>query len=505
MSAAPLNPHEMLRAKAVLLLRREREIYDLQRERGRFEAWLAAFHRLSHDLRTTTEQELLDVWSTLLVHQLGFQIAGIYGANEPTLSFSLRRGIAHVALKPVLAVTPECLDCLENQPSGRYSEGVPSGLSTIAEQLKMQTFLWSWQRSRLQPMLLLGGFAEATGCTHRYGERDLEHFSLSCAHLRALLDNVALIRELDLERAELRQSNRQLDESLKELQATQVSLVQERAAMLQMSRRAGMTDVATGVLHNVGNVLNSINISIQVTAERLSALRIKGLSGVVELMTTWPKTADNAPSLTKVSNYLKQLAEYLESERNALSQEVTSMQHHIDHIKRIIGKQQDYAQAIGIFEICDVTQIVEDAIGLAVDTLKRHAIAVVKHHEPTPAIRVDRHKVLQILVNLLSNAAHAVRAFAAGPRQIDTYIACTSERLVITVRDNGVGISAQHQSRLFTHGFTTKEFGHGFGLHTSAIAAKEMGGELRAHSDGEHRGASFVLELPIVTSQRMEV
>jgi signal transduction histidine kinase len=494
MPDVPSTPQAMLRAKAVLLLRREREIYELQLERGRSEAWLAAFQRLSYQFRNATDNELLDVWTALLVHELGFQVVGVYGSDAESLDLMLRKGVAHVNLRSVVTLTQPCLDHLDQHPSGRYVEGTPSELSTIAHQLKLETFLWSWQRSRLRPLLLLGGFAEVTGRTHRYGERDLEHFSLFSAHLRALLDNAVLIRALDNERAELRQSNRQLDESLKQLQSAQTSLVQQRATMLEVSRRAGMADVATGVLHNVGNVLNSINISIQVTAERLHALRIKGLAGVVELMTTW--TDQSIPSLQKITNYLQQLAEYLESERKSLVEEVTSMQYHIDHVKRIIDKQQDYAQAIGVDEVCEVTQIVEDALGLASDAIERHDIAVVRQYEATPSIRVDRHKVLQILVNLIGNAAQALRASSAATRRIDTRVSCVASRIRISIRDNGIGISSHDLPRLFTHGFTTKESGHGFGLHTSALTAKELGGELRAHSDGEHCGATFVLELP---------
>ena len=68
--------------------------------------------------------------------------------------------------------------------------------------------------------------------------------------------------------------------------------------------------------------------------------------------------------------------------------------------------------------------------------------------------------------------------------------------LVVTVADNGVGITAATLEKLFSYGFTTKSDGHGFGLHASALAAQEMGGSLKAYSDGENRGAAFVLSLP---------
>jgi two-component system, LuxR family, sensor kinase FixL len=70
-------------------------------------------------------------------------------------------------------------------------------------------------------------------------------------------------------------------------------------------------------------------------------------------------------------------------------------------------------------------------------------------------------------------------------------------RLRITVADNGVGVAPESFSRLFTQGFTTKKEGHGFGLHSSALAAEEMGGTLTCVSEGPGRGAAFTLELPL--------
>lgn len=506
MGRSPLNPQEMLRAKAMLLLRRERDLYELQREWGRSEAWLGAFHRLSHDLRTATFGALLDAWTSLIVDTLGFQISGIYGLSASESELELLTGQAHVPLKQSIALQASTFDYLTQHPSGRYSHGAPSELAGFAEQLQLETFLWYWQGSRSQQLLLMAGFALLPGRAHRFGEHDLEHFCLFGAHLRALLDNVALIRELDHERAVLRDSNQHLDDSLKELQEAQLSLVQQRTVMLQVSRRAGMADVATGVLHNVGNVLNSINVSVQVTSERLTALRTKGLTRVIELLERNLPGASSADTTHKIVDYLRQLTGYLEEQKSLLVQEVSSMQHHIDHVKRVIGKQQDYAQAIGVFEQCELAHIVDDAFSLASDSLKRYGIKVVRRYETITSLRVDRHKVLQILINLVSNAIYAVRTSHTNDRlilaQVDTV---SRDRMRVTIQDNGVGISAVHLPRLFTHGFTTKESGHGFGLHTSAIAAKELGGELRGASDGTNLGATFELELPTVPVRGLEV
>ncbi|HEX5747505.1 MAG TPA: ATP-binding protein [Archangium sp.] len=78
----------------------------------------------------------------------------------------------------------------------------------------------------------------------------------------------------------------------------------------------------------------------------------------------------------------------------------------------------------------------------------------------------------------------------------------TSGLVRIQVHDNGMGIAPEMLTRIFQYGFTTREEGHGFGLHSSALAAQELGGSLTVHSEGPGHGATFTLELPYVAAQQ---
>jgi len=123
---------------------------------------------------------------------------------------------------------------------------------------------------------------------------------------------------------------------------------------------------------------------------------------------------------------------------------------------------------------------------------------VQREFEETPHVRVDKHKVLQVLVNLFSNAKYAVSETLRPEKRVTVRISANGDRMVkIAVSDNGIGIAPENLSRIFAHGFTTKVNGHGFGLHSAALAATETGGSLSAHSDGPDRGATFILELPM--------
>ena len=158
--------------------------------------------------------------------------------------------------------------------------------------------------------------------------------------------------------------------------------------------------------------------------------------------------------------------------------------------------QQNYAKVSGFTETLPLEKLMDDAIQMNAAAFERHRVKVIRNYENVPNVRVDKHKVLQILVNLLRNAKYAMDA--CRERRIDLHIHRTAEGAVrVIVRDTGCGIPAENLTRIFSHGFTTKKDGHGFGLHSGAIAAREMGGILTAESEGPGRGATFILELPV--------
>jgi C4-dicarboxylate-specific signal transduction histidine kinase len=172
----------------------------------------------------------------------------------------------------------------------------------------------------------------------------------------------------------------------------------------------------------------------------------------------------------------------------------------IEHIKDIVAMQQSYATVAGVTESIKASELVEDALRLNAGALTRHDVQVVRQYDADPTLEVDKHKALQILVNLIRNAKYACDASGRDDRRLTLHLAQNGGRVKIVVLDNGVGIPPENLTRIFSHGFTTKKDGHGFGLHSGALAAQEMGGSLTAHSEGPGHGANFTLELPLRTS-----
>jgi C4-dicarboxylate-specific signal transduction histidine kinase len=176
---------------------------------------------------------------------------------------------------------------------------------------------------------------------------------------------------------------------------------------------------------------------------------------------------------------------------------VESITRNIAHIKEIVSMQQGFAKGEGIVEPQTIQALVDDAIKINSVSLARHHIAVVQAYEEVPKVLVDKHLILQILVNLMRNAKQAIQESGLEPRRIVVKIQSKGPDFVkVAVQDTGTGIAPENLTRIFSHGFTTKKNGHGFGLHSSALAATGMGGSLNVQSDGPGTGATFILELP---------
>jgi PAS domain S-box-containing protein len=270
--------------------------------------------------------------------------------------------------------------------------------------------------------------------------------------------------------------------------------------LLDTSRQAGMAEVATSVLHNVGNVLNSVNVSCSMVATILKKSKTENLARVAEMLTE--HAADIGTFLTsdpkgkQLPGYLGQLSQHLLGQYGAAIQELVRLQENIDHIKDIVIMQQGYAKISGVIESLVITNLLEDALHLNTCSLQRHGVSVIREYEEVLPMDVERHKVLQILVNLIRNAKHACDESPKVDSHILLRVTTCEDRVRISVIDNGIGIPEENLKRIFGHGFTTKKEGHGFGLHSAALAAKEMGGCLDVTSNGPGLGATFTLELP---------
>ena len=273
--------------------------------------------------------------------------------------------------------------------------------------------------------------------------------------------------------------------------------------LIETSRQAGMAEVASGVLHNVGNVLNSVNVSSTVITDTVRESKVRVMEKLAKLITA--QADDLASFFTKdprglaMPKFLNELARELRNEQQTVLKELQGLVRNVTHIKQIVMMQQSYARTGGSVEPVDAADLIEDALRINESALIRHGIQVHRVLSAVPAVMADRNKVMQILINLIRNAKHALTDRDTTDRRLTIKIASPNEAKVsICISDNGKGMSQDTLGKLFSYGFTTKKHGHGFGLHSGANAAREMGGALTAESPGEGRGSTFKLDLPTI-------
>lgn len=280
------------------------------------------------------------------------------------------------------------------------------------------------------------------------------------------------------------------------------------AQLVDSSRQAGMAEVATGVLHNVGNVLNSVNVSVNVLEDQLKRSQVQNLQKVSDLIESHGESLDqfftSDEKGKQIPTYIKKLSAYLISENQSLVDELSELSSNVGHIKEIVSMQQSYAKVSGATEILNLEELIETALKTNAVSLEKHGVRVIRQSEPVPSITSDKHKLMQILVNLITNAKQALEESEIEDKRLIIRLKAEDESHVkLEIEDNGIGISEENLPKIFQHGFTTKKTGHGFGLHSCALAAQEMGGALSVFSTGEGQGALFTILLPLNIEEEM--
>ncbi len=323
-----------------------------------------------------------------------------------------------------------------------------------------------------------------------------------------------MLQRIQSQDAELHNYSQQLAVQVAELQRevaerkrAQAELGELHQQLLAASHQAGrMAEVASGVLHNVGNVLNSVNVSASLVGDRMResySAKLSMLAGMLESNRgRLGEFLEIDPRGRLVPEYLGKLADHLEEERLTILKEMELLARNVEHIKQIVAIQQSYTRVAGVTEDLPIQGLVEDALCIQASSLQSLGTAIEKNLPPVPLVRVDKHKVLQILVNLFRNAKHALAESGRTDMCLRISVSQPSQdKIRLEVSDNGVGIAPENLTRVFQHGFTAKRNGHGFGLHSGSLAAKEMGGTLWAESEGSGKGATMILELPVAPEQ----
>lgn len=274
--------------------------------------------------------------------------------------------------------------------------------------------------------------------------------------------------------------------------------------MLLLARQTGMSEVAASILHNIGNILNSAGISLAYLREKRMTDLLLNLKKIIYLL---EKGIEKNPTYLSsdekgrlIPGYLTTVSTALIERDNEFEGEILSLGKHIDHIKSIVLMQTEISGISGVSEKITLNDLVNQALKMAYNEDIPNRIQVTSVDNFEGEVTINKTRVLQILINLLSNAKQAVMmSETQDSKKIHITMQYADNRnfFEIRVADNGIGINKSQLKKIFTMGYTTKKKGHGIGLHMSAISASEMGGKLTLESGGLNQGATFILTLPI--------
>ncbi|MCJ8272317.1 MAG: PAS domain-containing sensor histidine kinase [Psychrosphaera sp.] len=273
--------------------------------------------------------------------------------------------------------------------------------------------------------------------------------------------------------------------------------------LINTSRQAGIAEIATSILHSVGNVLNSVNTSVSMLQHALMKSKTEGIQKAAQMLKTQGielfQPGGKGPQLVE---YLQAIFEQLEQDKHKNLDEIASLKHNVNHIAEIVSAQQKFSGKSGLLENLNISELIEEALNINVVSLENNQVEVERCYSSELEINGDRSKIVLILVNLVRNASEAMVTSHDKTAKITLKADIQQHNITISVKDNGHGISQQNMNSMFRYGFTTKQDGHGFGLHSCALAAKEMQGSLSVHSDGPDQGALFKLTLPLDPSAK---
>ena len=304
---------------------------------------------------------------------------------------------------------------------------------------------------------------------------------------------------------QLEQANDALRQEVEERKRIQAEREDLNRKLLERSRSVGMADVASTVLHNVGNVLNSLNISVDVAMRALKRVPVDDIAVIASLLQQHRHELVHYLSEDahgkQIPAYLVMLAESVTQNQTLVERELIGLSRNVDHIRHVVNRQVHLARPERMMcEPVRFRELMEQALAIYRPALDRRGCEIVERYDKDLEGFCDRHQVLQILVNLVSNAQNAMDAVPNQSHRLTLHVGVAKDRpgfVRFEIIDTGVGIAGDHLPRLFTQRFTTRSDGHGIGLHSAALAAKSLGGTLQAKSDGLGRGATFMLDLPV--------
>lgn len=311
------------------------------------------------------------------------------------------------------------------------------------------------------------------------------------------------IRLMQVERRE-RRLEREVALRTMDLEKANARLLAAQGEVIAAAHRAGMIEVATNVLHLIGDSIAKISIISEQMDRKISSEQVyDDLKDEVELLEqhksdlySWFKEKVQGVS---VNRRLVDKVLAMPQHATGMRRYVREIRTHLNHMTKTVRAQQEYARVHGSISSVDIPETIADALRLRNKLLTDLEIEIHQEFSRLPSFKGLKSKLLRVLVSLIQNACEAVASMPAGQRRITIRTQTRDGHILIEISDSGVGIPVDSFKKIFAHGYSGKPGHNGFGLHSCANSVAEMGGRIMVDSDGLNSGATFILELPIAS------
>lgn len=371
---------------------------------------------------------------------------------------------------------------------GVWSEEVRSAQITIRQPLLNET----WFRLFAGLILLLLLYTGFDYSVSKSTRRDLEQKVAERTSM--LMDKMQEHRSAE---ARYQALSEELEERVRERTA---ELEEIQKDLIENAHYAGMAEIATSVLHNVGNILNSISTSGYLVGEAVDKMPLEALERAGDMLREniddFPKFLSEDPRGPKLLSYYLTIGDKFKVMDDQIKNNLKQLLDRIDTIKHVVAQQHNYTSNVYQTEDVELQEMVETAIAILREGMNSRGVEIRRDYRPGPKVRIQRTKLIHTLVNVLKNAREAIQLAGDKKRVIEIGLKPSSKGMLLAVTDSGIGITDEEMQRIFEHGFTTKERGNGFGLHSCAIAMNDMGGSIWAESPGKGYGTTFFLHFP---------
>ncbi len=270
---------------------------------------------------------------------------------------------------------------------------------------------------------------------------------------------------------------------------------------VQLANESGKAEVVADILHNVGNVLNSINVSVLEIHKSLDESKLPSLQKAVNLFDEHAHDLgsylQNDEKGKLIPGFIQKVSSKLVEEQSAIFNEIAQLEKRLEVINHILELQQNVNRPSLYVKLESLNEMLDTASEILMQKLINRNIKLIKHVDESIKIKCIRSKIIHVFVNLIKNSIEAFdNRESKEPLVIDVSCVDSPEYYVFTIKDNGAGIDEEHLNHIFNHGFTTKSKGFGFGLHSCATTIQEIRGKILAESAGKGMGSSIIIHFP---------